>query len=195
MKQDILDLKTLKQYLAADLTANFNNRRSCAYKYLKWVRLCRYLYLKRSRLCKPLLKLAVWMKHRVGDRYGFDFLHTVPMGRGYHISHNIGVINMAKSAGDDLIFRNFVTVGVQRPGQAGPVIGDRVQFGTGCRVLGDITVGSDVLIGANAVVVRDVPDHSVVAGIPAKVIRRTKDRWGTPWEEPQAPTADLNTRS
>jgi serine O-acetyltransferase len=90
---------------------------------------------------------------------------------------------MARSCGDGMIFRNFVTVGVQKAGEQGPTIGDYVQFGTGCKVLGDITIGSNVLIGANAVVVKDVPPNSVVAGIPAKVIRRTKDRWGTPFDE------------
>ena len=104
------------------------------------------------------------------------------MGKGYHISHNIGVINMAQSCGDGLIFRNFVTIGVTSAKEHGPIIGDYVQFGTGCKVIGDVRVGNNVVIGANAVVIRDVPDNSVVAGVPARVIRKTKDRWGTPMD-------------
>jgi serine O-acetyltransferase len=182
MTRDIIDLKTLREYLAADLEANFFNRRSCAYRYLKWHRICRYFYLKRGALPKLLLKLANLRRRHYGDRYGFDFKIASPMGKGYHISHNIGVINMARSCGDGLIFRNFVVIGVTNTNEKGPVIGDNVQFGTGCKVIGDVRVGSNVLIGANAVVVCDVPDNSVVAGVPAKIIRKTKDRWGTPMD-------------
>jgi serine acetyltransferase len=115
MTRDIIDLKTLREYLAADLEANFFNRRSCAYRYLKWHRICRYFYLKRGALPKLLLKLANLRRRHYGDRYGFDFKIASPMGKGYHISHNIGVINMARSCGDGLIFRNFVVIGVKVP--------------------------------------------------------------------------------
>lgn len=57
-----------------------------------------------------------------------------------------------------------------------PVIGDRVQISNGAKVLGNIVVGDDVIIGANAVVINDVPDRAVVAGVPARVIRiRTEE--------------------
>jgi serine O-acetyltransferase len=52
-----------------------------------------------------------------------------------------------------------------------PIVGDNVYLAPGARILGGITVGSNVLIGANAVVVRDVPDNCIVGGIPARVIR------------------------
>jgi serine O-acetyltransferase len=50
------------------------------------------------------------------------------------------------------------------------VVGDNVWIATGAKVLGPVKVGNNVVIGANAVVIRDVPDNSVVAGVPAKVI-------------------------
>ena len=57
-----------------------------------------------------------------------------------------------------------------------PVIGDRVGISNGAKVLGDIVVGNDVIIGANAVVINDVPDRAVVAGVPARLIRfRTEE--------------------
>lgn len=183
MTRDIVDLKTLREYLRSDLEANFNNRHSPAYRYLKWLRICRYLYLKKGLVAQVLLKLANLRRKHFGDRYGFDFKYSSPLGKSCHISHNIGVINMARSCGDGMIFRNFVTIGVKKPGEKEPVIGDYVQFGTGSMVLGDVTIGSNVLIGANSVVVSDVPDNSVVVGVPAKVIRKTKDRWGTPYSD------------
>ena len=90
---------------------------------------------------------------------------------------------MAQACGDGLFFQYFVPVGVTTTREKGTIIGDNVQFGTDCRVLGDVRIGNNVLIGANAVVIRDVPENSVVAGVPARVIRKAGDRWGTPMEE------------
>jgi serine O-acetyltransferase len=52
-----------------------------------------------------------------------------------------------------------------------PRIGDDVWIGPGARILSDISVGSNVIIGTNAVVVRNVPDNAVVAGVPARILR------------------------
>ena len=52
-----------------------------------------------------------------------------------------------------------------------PVIGDNVHISAGARILGPIRIGNNVIIGANAVVVKDVPDNCIVAGVPAKIIK------------------------
>ena len=52
-----------------------------------------------------------------------------------------------------------------------PIIGDNVHISAGARILGPIKIGNNVIIGANAVVVKDVPDNCVVAGSPAKIIK------------------------
>lgn len=62
--------------------------------------------------------------------------------------------------------RNKITV---------PVIGDRVQICSGAKILGDVVVGDDAIIGVNAVVISDVPAGAVVAGVPAKVLRIRND--------------------
>ena len=56
------------------------------------------------------------------------------------------------------------------------MIGDRVHICTGAKVIGDIVIGDDVIIGANAVVIHDVPAKTVVGGVPAKVLRIRKDQ-------------------
>lgn len=56
-----------------------------------------------------------------------------------------------------------------------PVIGDRVFIGTGAKIIGDIVIGDDVIVGANAVVISDVPARSVVAGVPAKILRERSE--------------------
>ena len=172
---DINSYSDLKRFIQSDLKACGNDKRSCGYKYLRWVRITRFFYLKRWRL---LCLLARAIKNHYGNRYGFDFGYRSQMGMGYSIIHNTGVIFMPESAGDKIMFRNFVVIGEKLPGEGNPTIGNDVMFGAGCKVIGKIKIGSHVIVGANAVVTHDVPDNSVVVGIPARVIRKTKNRWG-----------------
>ena len=86
------------------------------------------------------------------------------------ILHSVGItINSAMVAGDDVTLESGVVIGAEQ-GKS-PRIGDRVFFGSGAKVVGDISIGNDVLVGANAVVVKSVPASVVVGGVPAKVIR------------------------
>jgi serine O-acetyltransferase len=80
--------------------------------------------------------------------------------------------------GDDVILRNGVTIGLKHTGVRGsPVIGDRADIGAGAKVLGPIHVGNDVSIGANAVVLCDVPNNSIAVGVPARIAsKKSGDR-------------------
>ena len=96
------------------------------------------------------------------------------IGSGVFIDHGSGVvIGETAIVGDDVTIYQGVTLGgtslehVKRH----PTIGDRVIIGSGAKVLGNITIGNDSRIGANAVVTKSVPDHSVVVGVPGQVIR------------------------
>ena len=53
-----------------------------------------------------------------------------------------------------------------------PYIGDDVHIKAGAKVIGGVTIGDDVIIGAGAVVVKDVPSHSIVVGVPARIVKR-----------------------
>jgi serine O-acetyltransferase len=99
---------------------------------------------------------------------------TAKIGRRLSIEHHgCIVIHGAAVIGDDCLLRHGVTIGNTGPEDplGAPVIGSRVQFGAGAKVLGRVRVGNDVIIGANAVVVRDVPDFAIVGGVPARVIK------------------------
>jgi len=72
--------------------------------------------------------------------------------------------------GDNCRLRTGVVVGLQRVDEPGaPVIGNDVDIGVGAKILGHIKVGNHVVIGANAVVIRDVPDNSIAVGVPAVI--------------------------
>jgi serine O-acetyltransferase len=148
-------------------------------------------------LCYPGLH-AVWghrLAHRLwtgGHRLAARFVSTVvrawtavdihpgaTIGQGFFIDHALGVvIGETAVIGDDVTLYQGVTLGgtsLER-GKRHPTLGDRVTIGAGAKVLGPISVGSGSRVGANAVVVRDVPPDSVVVGVPGQVIARSRPR-------------------
>jgi serine O-acetyltransferase len=102
------------------------------------------------------------------------------LGRRVRIDHPQGVVVSGDARlGDDVILRNGVTIGLRHTGKRGsPVIGNRVDIGAGAKILGEIQIGDDSGIGANAVVLKDVPAGSIAVGVPATVRPRKKlDQW------------------
>lgn len=105
---------------------------------------------------------------------GIDLPCETKLGHRFRIDHFGGIIISGDAVfGDDCVIRNGVTVGLRHTGQRGaPVIGNRVDVGAGAKILGSIHVGDDVAVGANAVVITDVPDNSIAVGVPAKIRAR-----------------------
>ena len=92
-------------------------------------------------------------------------------GPGFVLIHGTGiVINGAVRAGANVKLEHQVTIGAER--RQSPTLGDDVFVGAGAKVLGSVSIGTGARVGANAVVVEDVPPHSTVVGIPARVVRR-----------------------
>lgn len=88
-------------------------------------------------------------------------------GPGFVLIHSNGVvINTSVRGGHDIKIEHQVTIGAER--EESPILGDDVFIGAGARILGAIRVGSNVRIGANAVVVKDVPDGVTAVGVPAQ---------------------------
>ncbi len=108
---------------------------------------------------------------------GIELPAEAKVGHRFRIEHFGGIIISGDAVfGDDCVIRNNVTVGLRRTGvQGAPHFGDRVDIGAGAVLLGPITIGSDVSIGANAVVLVDVPDNCVAVGVPA-VIKPKKQK-------------------
>ncbi len=99
------------------------------------------------------------------------YLSCPKVGPGLFVSHGFATILTAETVGDDCMISQQVTVGWSNKGGP-PTIGNRVRINAGAKVLGPITIGDDAVIGANAVVIHDVPPGAVMGGVPARQIGR-----------------------
>lgn len=90
------------------------------------------------------------------------------------IQHGFATIISAKEIGSDCWINQQVTIGHTQNGN--PVIGNGVRITAGAKVIGPVTVGDNVVVGANAVVVKNVPKNKVVGGVPAKIIGENTER-------------------
>lgn len=110
---------------------------------------------------------------------GIEIHPGAAIGSGLFIDHGMGVvIGETSEIGDNVTLFQGVTLGGtgKQRGKRHPTIGSHVVVGAGAKVLGPITVGDYVKIGANSVVLQDVPDHSTVVGIPGRIVRIKDER-------------------
>jgi serine O-acetyltransferase len=134
----------------------------------------------RMGLKPKLLRVPFSVAYKVAHRsinwfWGIDLGYTVKLGRRVRIWHHGGIVLSARSIGDDVHIRHNTTMGIARRSEVTkrPTIEDRVDIGVGACIVGDVTVGHDSVIGANAVVVTSFPPHSRLAGVPARTIAKS----------------------
>ena len=98
------------------------------------------------------------------------------IGRNFAIDHFGGIIiSEYATFGDDCRIRQGVTVGLKNVDEPlAPIIGNNVEICAGAKVMGGISIGNNVVIGANAVVITDVPDDSIAVGVPATIKPRRR---------------------
>lgn len=133
----------------------------------------------RSRFLRaPFSFLYKVLFRRCRNRYGIELPFTVRLGRRVIVEHQSGiVVHGCSRIGDDCILRQGVTLGnrnLDRPLEA-PTLGARVNVGAGAKILGPVTIGDDAVIGANAVVLIDVPPGALAAGVPARLVPKKAD--------------------
>lgn len=119
--------------------------------------------------------IARWISNIARHRTGIEIHPGAQIGRGLVIDHGMGVvIGETAIVGDDCHLYHGVTLGgvgstkVKRH----PTLEDGVMVGSGAKVLGDITLGAHCKVGANAVVLKDVPAYATAVGMPARNIER-----------------------
>ena len=106
---------------------------------------------------------------------GIEIHPGAKIGRGLFIDHGMGVvIGETAVIGDDVTLFQGVTLGGtgRHSGKRHPSLGNNVVVGTGAKVLGDIQIGDNSYIGANAVVIKDVPPNATVVGVPGRITKQ-----------------------
>ena len=102
------------------------------------------------------------------------YIWTQDIGGGLFIQHGFATVIAANKMGKHCFVNQQVTIGYK--GDKAPIIGDNVTVTCGAKILGGISIGNNVTVGANSVVVKDVPPDVTVAGIPSKIIRYKENR-------------------
>ena len=148
---------------------------------LQVYRLGHLRYRFSSKLVRyPLGVLHLVLAKLVEMLTGITIGVSARIGRRLVIEHSGGIVVHGNSViGDDCIIRQGVTIGnkrLDRPLDA-PKLGNRVNVGAGAKILGAVRVGDDADIGANAVVISDVPAGALAVGVPARIILRGKETY------------------
>jgi serine O-acetyltransferase len=134
----------------------------------------RWRYRLPGLVRKPFSLLYKLLKFTGQVMTGIDLPCETMVGRRLRIEHFGGIIVSGDTViGDDVVIRNGVTLGLRRTGERGaPILGNRVDIGAGAKLLGKIHIGDGAVIGANSVVLQDVPPGALAVGIPARIILR-----------------------
>ena len=166
----------LWQIIAEDFDANGRDwtrpgfRAIAVYRFGVW----------RMGIRNPIIRKFASFIYRIGFRrcrnvYGIELPYSARLGRRVVIEHQGGiVIHGATTIGDGTIIRQGCTFGIRsldRLDEA-PTIGRNVNIGAGAVIVGNVKVGDGASIGANSVVLRDVPPDALAIGVPAKLVAR-----------------------
>ncbi len=152
--------------------------------------------IRRKLFRAPLSVLWRALFAAVRNFYGIELPFTAKIGRRVIFEHQHGiVVHGATEIGDDCIIRQGVTLGIRRLDRLkdAPVLGKHVNVGAGAKILGRVHIGDHAEIGANAVVLDDVPAKTLAIGIPARhVPRDVKARKGRRERMPRSSRAAAN---
>lgn len=135
-------------------------------------RQARWLYLHHIPFLPIFLELLIFLI------YNSKVPYQAEIGKGTKLGYGgIGVVIHSKAKiGSNCMIAQQVTIGGGNSNYEGvPTIGDNVYMAKGSIIMGGITIGNNVTVGANAVVNKPVPDNAVVAGVPARILRIKED--------------------
>lgn len=187
----IQNKEDLRYYLDCDFLRNFKVKSipcirylgkvlygtdSCmAFHYLSTLRHYEY-YLNRKYRYSIFRKIICsWYKYKMNRlriKYGIRIAPNT-VGYGFKMAHVVGggIIINCKSMGNNCSANIGVVVGNNGGQEERPTIGDNVSLCTGCKVIGNVTIGNNVIVAPNSVVIKDVPDNCIVSGVPAQIIK------------------------
>ena len=142
-------------------------------KYLLVLRKLEYYTNVKSLFGVGKLKKIYYtmMWKRLSNRYGI-YIHPNTVGKGLYIPHFNGGIQLnCISMGDFCSVSSGVVVGNKGSQDNRAIIGNNVELTIGCKVIGKVVLGNNVIVAPNSVVIKNIPDNAVVSGVPAKIIK------------------------
>lgn len=143
------------------------------YQYIRHLRYVEY-YQTKGGLYKPLLFWHFIIYKRLGFKLHFT-IYPGTVGPGFRIYHVGGFTHVGRNVriGKNCTMLPGVVFGNKYESEdcRKVIVGDNCYIGLNAKILGPVTIGNNVTIGANAVVTKDIPDNAVVGGIPAKIIK------------------------
>ena len=182
---DLVSFKALKYFITRDferINRKITFRKLMnslmfepGFKYVFWLRITRYAFLKKKKALPLFIAARAILKH-YAYKFHFDISYQAKILPGFAIGHwGFIIIQGSSVIGSNCFVRPGVVLGKKSVYDGGSqVIGDNVEFGKGAVCVGNIKIGSNVTVGANSVVTHDVPDNCVVAGVPARIIRKVE---------------------
>jgi serine O-acetyltransferase len=123
----------------------------------------------------PLSLLYRSLYRHVRNHYGIELQFSTRIGRRVAIDHQSGIVIHGNCViGDGCRIRQNTTIGVRTLDdlEAAPILGRDVDVGAGAVIVGRVTIGEGAAVGANAVVLQDVPPGALAVGVPARIIER-----------------------
>lgn len=127
-------------------------------EYKVFRNVCYYRMGRKQYFCK-------WLCRPLDSLY----IHCKDIGGGFLIQHGFATIINANKIGENAHIYQQVTIGYN--GDKRPIIGDNVRICCGAKVIGGVTIDNNVIVGAQALVIKDVPSNVVVGGVPAKILK------------------------
>lgn len=172
--------ENIREAVRADLLAVEDRDSACHELYIPFLYFKGFHALQTQRVAHWLWEngresLALFFQNRMSTEFGVDIHPAARMGRGIMLDHATGlVIGETAVVGNNVSILQSVTLGGtgKDEGDRHPKIGDGVLISAGAKILGNIHVGEGAKVGAGSVVLEDVPEHTTVAGVPAKIVGR-----------------------
>lgn len=163
--------RTRCSWLKMKLNLLYGNEKYCALHYLYALRKYEYsLNCQKGIIGRVSCLLAKIRLNRLSYKYKIHIRPNV-VGYGFRIPHLVGgVIINCKSVGNYCIANSGVIVGNNSKGGLA-IIGNNVDLTVGCKVIGGVIIGDNVIVAPNSVVVKDVPSNAIVTGIPARILK------------------------
>ncbi|WP_116368374.1 serine O-acetyltransferase [Parahaliea mediterranea] len=180
MEEALTDDSCLRKTVRADLLAVEERDSACHELYVPFLYFKGFHALQTHRVAHWLWNrgrrsLALFFQNRMSSEFGVDIHPAAKLGHGLLLDHATGlVIGETAVVGNNVSILQSVTLGGtgKEDGDRHPKIGNGVLISAGAKILGNIRVGDGAKVGAGSVVLEEVPPHTTVAGVPAKVVGR-----------------------